>query len=380
MGKRLARSDGGVRVSRAVVALIAAAVVAAATGAERAARGHTFFTSKFTWHGQVRSILQRHCGACHGSAGVAAMSFDRYEDARPWAKAIKEEVLERRMPPWAAAPGFHGLRNDPSLTAFEREVLLEWIEGGAPEGERREPSAAGSADAGGEEGDLIVSLPPRAAARVQEVALRPELGGRRWLSSWTVRAGDGGLAEVRLFAGRRLLGAWTPTSGRVALPACAGQALELPLRARLTYATAPPAAAPATLALRLAGEAPAVIASFRPLAPQGGRERIDRDLAVFGVALAEGRAVELRAGYPDGRADVLGVFGPIGAGKAAAGAAARASVDLRFVTPIELPKGSALYRDGGAIQILVGAGPLPATCAASATLSAGAPPPPSKAP
>jgi hypothetical protein len=57
-----------------------------------------------------------------------------YEDARPWAKAIRDEILERRMPPWDAVKGVGEFRNDPSLSQPEIDMLVGWIEGGAPEG------------------------------------------------------------------------------------------------------------------------------------------------------------------------------------------------------------------------------------------------------
>ena len=63
------------------------------------------------------------------------MSLLTYESARPWAKAIKEEVLNRRMPPWGAVKGFGDFRDDPSLTQDEITRIAEWVEGGAPEGD-----------------------------------------------------------------------------------------------------------------------------------------------------------------------------------------------------------------------------------------------------
>ncbi len=63
------------------------------------------------------------------------MSLLTYEQARPWAKAIKEEVLERRMPPWGAVKGFGEFRDDPSLSQEEVLLLADWVEGGAPEGD-----------------------------------------------------------------------------------------------------------------------------------------------------------------------------------------------------------------------------------------------------
>jgi hypothetical protein len=58
-----------------------------------------------------------------------------YEEARPWAKAMREEVLERRMPPWGAVEGVGAFRDNPSLTALEIEYIVGWVEGGAPEGD-----------------------------------------------------------------------------------------------------------------------------------------------------------------------------------------------------------------------------------------------------
>lgn len=58
-----------------------------------------------------------------------------YQEARPWAKAIKEEVLERRMPPWGAVKGFGDFKNDVSLSQEEISTIANWVEGGAPEGD-----------------------------------------------------------------------------------------------------------------------------------------------------------------------------------------------------------------------------------------------------
>jgi hypothetical protein len=58
-----------------------------------------------------------------------------YRQARPWAVAIKDEVLDRRMPPWGAVDGFGDFKNDEALTETELEIIAAWAEGGAPEGD-----------------------------------------------------------------------------------------------------------------------------------------------------------------------------------------------------------------------------------------------------
>ena len=63
------------------------------------------------------------------------MPLTTYADARPWAKAIRDEVLNRRMPPWDAVKGVGEFRDDPSLSQPEMDLFVNWVEGGAPEGD-----------------------------------------------------------------------------------------------------------------------------------------------------------------------------------------------------------------------------------------------------
>lgn len=60
-----------------------------------------------------------------------------YEETRPWAQAVKEEVLARRMPPWSAIKGFGEFKDEAGLTPEEIEIISNWVEGGAPQGEDR---------------------------------------------------------------------------------------------------------------------------------------------------------------------------------------------------------------------------------------------------
>ena len=99
-----------------------------------AARAHEPITTKLTWTQEISRIVYKRCASCHREGG-AAFSLLSYEDARPWAKAIREEVLERRMPPWGAVEGIRAYRDDPSLTPIEIESIVSWVEGGAPEGD-----------------------------------------------------------------------------------------------------------------------------------------------------------------------------------------------------------------------------------------------------
>ena len=96
---------------------------------------HDVITTKLTWTREVSRILIKRCSGCHHEGGSTPMSLMDYQTARPWAVAIREEVLNRRMPPWPAVKGYGEFKNDISLSAQEISILADWVEGGAPEGE-----------------------------------------------------------------------------------------------------------------------------------------------------------------------------------------------------------------------------------------------------
>ncbi|MBS1831585.1 MAG: cytochrome c [Acidobacteria bacterium] len=99
------------------------------------AGAHEFFSTKVTWTREISRIVAKRCLGCH-SEGGKAFSLASFAAARPWAKAIKEEVLSRRMPPWGAAKGFGDFAGDQALSQEEISLIADWVEGGAPEGDR----------------------------------------------------------------------------------------------------------------------------------------------------------------------------------------------------------------------------------------------------
>jgi len=56
-----------------------------------------------TFSKDVAPILYRNCVVCHRAGEVAPMSLITYQNARPWARAIKNKVVAREMPPWGAS-------------------------------------------------------------------------------------------------------------------------------------------------------------------------------------------------------------------------------------------------------------------------------------
>ena len=100
---------------------------------------HDPITTSVTFNKEVVRILQKNCFACHSPGKIKGdINLTSFEQARPWAKAIKEEVLEKRMPPFQAVNGFGDFQHSYLLSHRDVELLVSWIEGGAPRGEEKD--------------------------------------------------------------------------------------------------------------------------------------------------------------------------------------------------------------------------------------------------
>ena len=141
---------------------------------------HDRITTKVTWDREIAPIFRARCAGCHRADGPpGSIPLSTYAEARPWAAAIKEEVMTRRMPKWAAARGYGDFANDPSLSPFEIALIAAWVDGGAPE----TPAKTGAAAA------------PSRVPRAPE-PYRPPRGVTRTLACGD-RALDGRLLGVR---------------------------------------------------------------------------------------------------------------------------------------------------------------------------------------
>ena len=96
--------------------------------------------SPVTFSKDVAPILQKSCQSCHRPGTSAPMSLMTYQDARPWARAIRQRVVMRDMPPWHLdkTVGIRHYKNDRSLSDAEITVISRWVDSGAPEGNAKD--------------------------------------------------------------------------------------------------------------------------------------------------------------------------------------------------------------------------------------------------
>ncbi len=146
-----------------------------------------------TFTKDVAPILQRSCQNCHRPGSIAPMSLLTYEDARPWARSMKQNVSQRQMPPWFIDKnvGIHDFKNDISLSDADIATIVKWVDEGSPKGNPADmppplvfqdklPWHIG-------EPDMIIPMPKdeivaaKAPDQWKDVIVDPHLTEDRWL-------------------------------------------------------------------------------------------------------------------------------------------------------------------------------------------------------
>jgi hypothetical protein len=294
----------------------------------RAAYPHNPTTTTVLFNREIATLLQRKCVQCHAD-GKLAIPLVTYAQARPWAEAIKEETLSRRMPPWPAERGFGAFSNDIALTPREFEFLISWIDGGVPEGIDPAPAFVDHGDhwtLGTP--DVVVSaatpfaIDARSAPAFRRLTIDTGLAHDAWVRAIDFKP-DSRVARgafLNVAGTGQYLGGWTPWQSSTELPA--GAAFKLPAHAHISvdvmysgasqavsdtpqlalyFASAPPAAPVTTTTLHALPDARTpgrLVAEFKATQSQV--------LVSMRPELTAGtRSLEIKLMRPDGSRDVL---------------------------------------------------------------------------
>ena len=157
-----------------------------------------------TFTKDIAPILQAKCQNCHRAGQMAPMSLVSYEEVRPWAKAIKQRVLTRQMPPWHIDPtiGVQKFANDLSLSDTQIAAIAKWVDDGAPLGNAADmpppkqwPNDGGwkLAEQFGQPDFVVKSDPYTMAAKGQDVWFKPltaiPVTEPRWVRAVEIRPG-----------------------------------------------------------------------------------------------------------------------------------------------------------------------------------------------
>ena len=157
------------------------------------------------------------------------MAFRTYAETRPWAKAIRDAVVTRKMPPWFADPKFGHLANDRAPSDTEIRILTGWADAGAPAGNIKDAPALrqwpegwniGSPDAVFEM-PAEFPIPARGAIDYQYVILPLHFSEDKWIERVEVRPGNRAVVHHAVVYIREAGSKWLagePSGAAFALP------------------------------------------------------------------------------------------------------------------------------------------------------------------
>ena len=96
--------------------------------------------AEVTYAGDVAEIIQNNCTVCHRPGGIGPMNLVTYEDARRYARRIREQVANGLMPPYYydRDVGIQELQHDWRLSEEQIATVVAWVDQGAPLGDPAE--------------------------------------------------------------------------------------------------------------------------------------------------------------------------------------------------------------------------------------------------
>ncbi len=212
--------------------------------------------SAVTYSNQIARILQKRCVECHRDGEIAPFALTDYDEVAGWSEMIAEVVEEQRMPPWHADPRHGKFKNDRALTDEEKELIYQWVDNGAPEGNPHDLPDARQYVTGWQlpqEPDLVIPMrdePYRVQAegtvRYQYFRADPGFEEDRWVKAFQVLPGNRAVVHhILVFAGRPgqrnvagggalgYLAAYVP--GLIAEPFPQGMAKKIPAGSQLVF-------------------------------------------------------------------------------------------------------------------------------------------------
>jgi hypothetical protein len=151
-----------------------------------------------TFNKDVAPILYKNCTNCHRPGEIAPMSLLTYQDARPWARSIRDNVTNGIMPPWHADPAHGKWANDRRLSAQEKDTISRWVAAGAPEGDSQDlpkpPQYAQGWSIG--QPDTVVTMekeyavPAQGEIPYQYFEMATNFTEDKWVQAFEVRPGN----------------------------------------------------------------------------------------------------------------------------------------------------------------------------------------------
>src|SRR5438477_3006080 len=185
-------------ITRTTAAAAALCALVGAASARVGAQASAAKTAAPTFSSDVAPIFYKNCANCHRPGEIAPMSLMTFKDARPWAKSIREKVLDRTMPPWHADPQHGTFKNDRRLSNKDIATIVAWVDGDTTEGNPKDLPRAPQFTEGWQIGkpDVVLSMareysvPAEGVVNYQYFLVPTGFTEDRWIQAAEVRPGN----------------------------------------------------------------------------------------------------------------------------------------------------------------------------------------------
>jgi hypothetical protein len=155
-------------------------------------------SGSLTFTKDVAPIFNARCVECHRPGEIAPMSLMSYKEVRPWAKSIREKVIDRSMPPWLADTKQDHFSNDRRLTEKEVATIVAWVDAGAPKGDDSYMPPPPNFTEGWVMGkpDVVFylpedySVPAEGTIPYQYITVKTNLKEDKWIQAAEIRPGN----------------------------------------------------------------------------------------------------------------------------------------------------------------------------------------------
>ena len=149
-----------------------------------------------TYTKDVAPILNKNCVVCHRPNDVAPMSLMTYEEVLPFGRMIRQDVEQRKMPPWHADPNVGEFMNDARLSDSDIATIDAWVKDGMKEGDPKDLPLPPAFEKGWHiKPDVVFTIPeflvPKTAQDDYEYIYVPtNFAEDKWIQAGEVLPGD----------------------------------------------------------------------------------------------------------------------------------------------------------------------------------------------
>ena len=150
-----------------------------------------------TFSNEIARVFQQNCQTCHHPGGIGPFSLTTYDSAKANAAAIKRMVVSRQMPPWKPEEGCGDFADKRILSQDVIDLIAQWVDHGAPEGDRSllpEPLTFDTEWSAGQPGMVLAPeesyTPPSTGDMYRCFTLPTNTTSDRWVSGIDVLPGN----------------------------------------------------------------------------------------------------------------------------------------------------------------------------------------------